>query len=111
MAISRAKLLKRMADSAVVEARKKGILKKVTEKPLSKKPPSAGKILKALKSDTAIAGSMLGGAGYMGSKVKKELDKMSKEVKEEEARQKKAKNKKKGMKAGGIVDRQYLKGR
>ena len=60
MAISRAKLLKRMADSAVVEARKKGILKKVTEKPLSKKPPSAGKIAKkvenkARKESSAVA--------------------------------------------------------
>jgi len=186
MAISRAKLLKRMADSAVVEARKKGILKKVTEKPLSKKPPSVGKIAKkvenkARKESSAVAkkaskearknlgAGAIGAAGvgsalYSRSKIKeaekesekrrannkptfefKQLKKepikkkaggaikaikkikdnaiviaaagsypLSKKIQEEGRKAKakaKAKNKKKGMKAGGIVDRQYLKGR
>ena len=192
-----------MADSAVVEARKKGILKKVTEKPLSKKPPSAGKIAKKvenkarkessavakktrkearknLKDDLnydrnvalktkragAIGAAGVGGALYGRSKIKeaekesekrrannkptfefKQLKKepikkkaggaikamkkikdnagsitligasgggypLSKKIQEEGRKAKaKAKNKKKGMKAGGIVDRQYLKGR
>ena len=219
MAISRAKLLKRMADSAVVEARKKGILKKVTEKAeISKKDRNkfealmagerraralkkkgidpadakkyegmtAGKIAKKVENKArkessavakkaskearknlgagAIGAAGAGGALYSRSKIKeaekesekrrannkptfefKQLKKepikkkaggaikamkkikdnagsiaiigaagggypLSKKI-QEEGRKAKAKNKKKGMKAGGIVDRQYLKGR
>ena len=69
-----------------------------------------GKIIKGLKSEKAqkilggsLAAGTLGGTGYMAVKSKKALEKIYKDVKEEEARQKKAKNKKKGMKAGGVI--------
>ena len=66
----------------------------------------AGGAIKAMKKIKDNAGSITligaSGGGYP----------LSKKIQEEGRKAKaKAKNKKKGMKAGGIVDRQYLKGR
>ena len=66
----------------------------------------AGGAIKAMKKIKDNAGSIAiigaAGGGYP----------LSKKIQEEGRKAKaKAKNKKKGMKAGGIVDRQYLKGR
>ena len=72
----------------------------------AKNKKKAGGAIKAMKKIKDNAGSITligaSGGGYP----------LSKKIQEEGRKAKaKAKNKKKGMKAGGIVDRQYLKGR
>jgi len=79
----------------------KEIRNRVSLIPKKKKAGGAIKAMKKIK-DNADSIAIIGAAGG-GYPLAKKI--------QEEGRKAKAKNKKKGMKAGGIVDRQYLKGR
>ena len=75
--------------------------KQLKKEPIKKKAGGAIKAIKKIKDNAIVIAAA--GSYPLSKKIQEEGRKAKAKAK--------AKNKKKGMKAGGIVDRQYLKGR
>ena len=75
--------------------------KQLKKEPIKKKAGGAIKAMKKIKDNAIVIAAA--GSYPLSKKIQEEGRKAKAKAK--------AKNKKKGMKAGGIVDRQYLKGR